>query len=118
MRPNPPGPVPPPAEANGVQVSREDQQTAVIVWASAVDATSYDVLRGRTGSLPVGANPGTELCLGNDLAIPTVSDLEGLAPDTGFWYVVRSQNTCGNGSYGYQADHGTPTVERTSATCP
>jgi len=111
-------PVPVPAEASGVQISREQPQTAVIIWAAAGDATSYDVLRGRTGSLPVGSSPGTELCVGSALAIPTMSDLEALAPGTGFWYVVRSRNSCGNGSYGAQGNHGTPTIERTSATCP
>jgi len=110
-------PAPPPAEASGVQVSR-DQETAVIVWASAADATRYDVLRGQTGSLPVGSNPGGETCVGSDLAAPTVSDPDPLAPGTGFWYVVRSESACGNGSYGYQTNHGTPTIERTSPTCP
>ena len=110
-------PVPLPAETSGVQVTY-NQPTALISWASAADATRYDVVRGPTGSLPVGANPGSETCLGNDLAAPTVSDADPLAPGAGYWYVVRSENACGTGSYGYQTNHGTPTTERISATCP
>ena len=110
-------PVPLPAETSGVQVSY-NQQSALISWASAADATRYDVVRGPTGSLPVGANPGGETCLGNDLAAPTVSDADPLAPGAGYWYVVRSENACGTGSYGYRTNHSTPTTERISASCP
>jgi uncharacterized repeat protein (TIGR01451 family) len=108
---------PPPAEVHGVQVSRS-QQTAGIVWDAAADATRYDVLRGPLDSLPVGAHPGAESCLGNDLQAPAVADPDPLADGAGFWYLVRSESACGNGSYGYQADHGSPTIERTSPTCP
>jgi len=48
--------------------------TASFAWAATPGATTYDVLRGHAGVFPVGSNPGTETCLGDNLAVATVSD--------------------------------------------
>ena len=92
--------------------------TASFAWAATPGATTYDVLRGHAGVFPVGSNPGTETCLGDNLAVATVSDAGVPAVGAGYWYVVRAQNACGIGSYGFQGDHGVPTTARISSTCP
>jgi hypothetical protein len=86
---------------------------ATYSWSAVPFATRYDVVRGSVGAFPVGPGGGDEVCF-DDLAGPTVSDATVPAPNTGFWYLSRGENTCGNGTYGTQSN-ATP---RTSTTCP
>ena len=76
-------------------------------------ATRYDALRGDLASFPVGPGGGDEFCF-NDLAGPSVTDATVPAPGTGFWYLSRGENACGNGSYGTQSN----LTPRISTTCP
>ena len=86
---------------------------ATYSWSAVAYATGYDVVRGDLGSLPVGPGGGDETCFDN-LASPTLSDATVPSPDSGFWYLSRGENTCGNGTYGTRHD-GSP---RTTTTCP
>ena len=86
-------------------------------WSAAAFATQYDVLRGSTAALPVGPGGGDEVCFDN-LAGSTLADGTVPAPNAGFWYLARGENTCGNGTFGTQGFHGVPGVPRVTATCP
>jgi hypothetical protein len=105
-----------PEAVTAVSVSKSGV-TASFTWSAPVGAATYDVLRGRIRDWPVGSNPGTETCF-DDLAGTSTSDATVPDVDEGYWYLVRAENTCGNGSYGSQASHGVPTATRMSATCP
>ena len=86
-------------------------------WSAAAFATRYDVVRGSTGALPVGPGGGDEVCFDN-LTGPTLTDGTVPSPNTGFWYLSRGENTCGNGTYGTQGVHGAPGAPRVTSTCP
>jgi hypothetical protein len=92
--------------------------TASFQWAPVSGSLVYDVLRGQVGAFPVGSSPATETCLANNIAGTTTSDGGSPPSGAGFWYLVRGENACGAGSWGSQASHGVPTVQRISATCP
>src|SRR6185503_7254915 len=83
------------------------------VWPAAPAATSYAVVRGRTGALPVGPGGSDEICFAG-LAVPSIVDAEVPAPGTAFWYLARGDNACGYGPYG-QRTGGSP---RITTTCP
>lgn len=83
-----------------------------ITWAASPDATSYDIVRGLVSALPVGPGGNDEVCFGS---VPSASTVDNAlpAPGTGFWYLLRGQNTCSNGIYGLQSN-GLP---QTTTTC-
>jgi hypothetical protein len=83
------------------------------IWAAATFATRYDVVRGGLGALPVGPDGGDEFCFDN-LPGTSVSDSVDPAPGTGFWYLSRGENACGNGPYGQQSNG----TQRITTTCP
>ena len=86
-------------------------------WSSAPFATRYDVVRGGVSALPVGPGGGDEVCFDN-LASPTVNDASIPASGAAFFYLSRGENTCGNGTYGFQGFHGAPGAQRVTTTCP
>ena len=86
---------------------------ATYSWSAVAFATRYDVVRGSLSALPFGPGGGDEVCF-DDLSGPTLADATLPAPGTGFWYLSRGENACGNGSYGQQSD-GAP---RSTTTCP
>jgi hypothetical protein len=99
-----------PPEVSGVTFALNKQ---TLSWASALTATNYDAVRGALAALPVGPGGGDEVCFDN---LPGTSMVDGAVPVTGagFWYIVRGESACGNGSYG-QASGGSP---RITTTCP
>ncbi len=108
-----------PAEGDGVvRFARNGGAAVIITWNLAMGATSSDVLRGLMNALPVGPGGGDETCFGG---IPgttlTLTDATNPTRGAGFWYVVRGDNACGEGPYGYQGQNGAPTVPRVSTTC-
>jgi len=98
-----------PAETTGLTASNKTTYN----WAAASGATRYDVVRGGTAAFPVGPGGSEEVCFDN-LAGPSVTDAQTPTPGTGFWYLSRAENTCGNGTFGNRSN-GTP---RTTTTCP
>jgi len=86
-------------------------------WSAATFATRYDVVRGSTAAFPVGPGGGEEICFDN-LAGTTLVDTTVPGPGTGFWYLSRGENSCGNGTYGTQGVNGAPGVARITTTCP
>jgi hypothetical protein len=104
-----------PAEVdNGVRVSKSGS-AAVITWNVAAGATGSDILRGRVSGLPVGFPGASEQCLADNTPAGTLTD--GGLPLAGdaFWYLVRGENACGEGPYGFQAQ---PAIPEVSGTCP
>ena len=88
-----------------------------IVWSSDAPnsgvGTVYDVLTGPLSALPVGS--GTSgVCLESDLAEATAELSETPRTGHGFFVLVRGDNSCGPGSYGWRSD-ATP---RSSGRCP
>ena len=107
-----------PAEVdNGVRVSRSGSG-ALIRWNVATRATASSVLRGRVSGLPVGLGGADEACLADDSEITTLTDSDSPPAGDSFWYLVRGQNACGSGPYGFEGLHGTPGSPRLSAACP
>ena len=105
-----------PAEVdNGVRVSHSGSD-ATIAWNLAANATSSDVLRGLVRRLPVGG--ADERCLVHGTVARTLTDPD--LPGTGdaFWYLVRGENLCGVGPYGFEEQDGLPAAPRESAACP
>jgi hypothetical protein len=113
-------PVPSPAEVDrSVRVSRAGTDASV-TWNLATGATTSSVLRGQLSSLPVGSMPSNETCLASRVPIPTAAAIDPDVPPegSGFWYLIRGENACGAGPYGYQGFNGVPTVLEISTSCP
>jgi len=103
-----------PPEIQSIAVAADK---ATYSWPAATYATQYDVVRGGTGSFPVGPGGDEEVCF-DDLPGTTLSDPAVPDPGSGFWYLARGENACGIGTYGTQGEHGAPGVERVTTTCP
>ncbi len=90
---------------------------ATIEWDSlagtAGSASLYDVMRGRTGQWPVGSGP-PETCLASGAASTSLNDNSTPSVDSGYYDLVRGENPCGIGSYGFS----TGNEERVTAACP
>jgi hypothetical protein len=99
-----------PREVSGVRFRSRD----LFEWNSAVagsgDGALYDVVRGTLSQLP----PGTGLtCLKNDATARSLSDGAIPPTGTGFYYLIRTSNVCGTGTFGT----GTSGVPRNTAAC-
>jgi hypothetical protein len=101
---------------NSVRVARVGG-SAVLTWNMAARSTRSDVVRGLLSGLPVGPGGGDEVCVDN---IAGVSLTDGTNPSAGagFWYLVRGESACDQGTFGFATQHGAPTVPRETATCP
>ena len=87
----------------------------VLTWDSQAPVVgpgvTYDILRGSL-DLPVGS--AGEVCAGPGVS-GTTDTITATPPlGTGFWYLVRSRNSCGVGTYGTRSN-GAP---RISPACP
>jgi hypothetical protein len=108
-----------PGEASGVRVARAGV-SADLTWTAAPESTSSAVLRGLGETLPVGPGGGDEACLATSLpaGAESWSDADPVGSGSFYWYLVRSDNACGQGSYGSEGVGGTVGPARTSSTCP
>ena len=105
-----------PPEISNLVVS-SDRSTLRWCQPVAGTGTSYDVVSGLIATLPVTSDP-YQVCAGNFVVVPSFQDVLVPDPGTGFWYVARARNYCHIGTYGFQTQHGTPTVERLPDICP
>jgi hypothetical protein len=103
-------PITAPAETQNLRFQADKTS---LFWDALTNATRYDVIRGALGALPVGPGGDDEDCFDN-LATPALTDSGLPAPNTGFWYISRAENTCGTGSFGQRSGAN----ERITATCP
>jgi len=65
--------------------------------------------RDRPNFCSLGARMATE---------GTLADGTSPAVGTGFWYLIRGESACGQGTFGSAAQHGAATVPRVTETCP
>lgn len=103
-----------PGEAGNVRIAADRE---MVTWDPVAGATTYDVLRGLLGQLPVGSGPG-ESCLATGISGTTTSDPATPPVASGYWYLARGKNACGTGTYGFRWVGGAPGAERTSTVCP
>jgi hypothetical protein len=106
-----------PGDAESVALS-QSEGVSTISWTAGPGSSTSSVLRGLVSQLPVGPGGGDEVCLENDIPGSATTDSEDPGPGEAFWYVVRSANACGDGSYGNESLHGAPGAPRLSTTCP
>ena len=99
-----------PGEVSGV---RYLASKVTLTWSPSSAASRYDVVRDE---IPPTFGPG-EICF-PDLSSGSLTDAEAPAAGSGFSYIVRGENLCGSGGYGFQARNGVPTVPRTTTVCP
>jgi proprotein convertase P-domain-containing protein len=99
-----------PPEVQAVVIAPNKQ---TVSWSPASTASSYDIVRGALGALPVGPGGDDETCF-NSVPGTSIVDNTLPAPGTGFWYLVRGENCFDTGVYGSQSN-GMPQVTN---TCP
>jgi PA domain-containing protein len=96
-----------PLEVVGLDFATKTSMSWSSGAAGAGSGIQYDVVRGSIAELPVNSS-GSTTCLGQTAATSlTVS--ASPAANSGFWYLVRGTNSCGNGGYGTRSN-GTPNV--------
>lgn len=100
-----------------MRVSRSGPD-AMLAWNLAANATSSDVLRGSVHGFPVGQAGAGERCMIHDTVAHTLTDPDLPQPGDSFWYLVRGENLCGNGPYGFEGVRGAQAAPRVSVTCP
>ena len=102
-----------PAEVGGITFAG----TTTIGWdslsAQAGPGTAYDLLRGDLAQFPVGSG-AAETCIASEIAGTTADDPADPDEGSGWYYLVRGSNGCGNGTYGRRSD----ATERTGSACP
>jgi agmatine deiminase len=103
-----------PGEIEGVSLLADE---STMTWDSAASSagsgTIYSVLRSLAAELPVGSGAG-EVCEASGISETSLGGLR--TPPTGRidTYLVRGENVCGVGTYGFATDG----TERQSSACP
>lgn len=81
-----------------------DISWADVAPASGVDAV-YDLTTGRVGELQRDDGFPRALCFQEDVSVTVTQDPRqppsSMNGPTGFWYLVRGQNACGVGPWGF-----------------
>ncbi len=108
-----------PSTAPGLQVEPDR-----IVWTASSDATVYDVVGGSLAILRSSGGDftqATDTCHADDvMATELALDVE-LLPGAGRWFLVRSVNCAGNGTYDAgpsQVGQRDAEIAAATATCP
>ena len=88
----------PPPEVSGVHVN--GHATTTVTWTPSPGVVTYDVASSTLSDLTVNGTL-TAACLANSIAVTSTGDgrPNPLAGD-GYYYLVRTQSSCGSGSYG------------------
>src|SRR6185436_381340 len=87
-----------PPLVGGISVSGKVAST--LLWTDQGAGFRYDVASGYV-SVMRSSGTSAAACLANDLASASATDSRPNPPPAdGFYYLVRSQSTCGTGSYG------------------
>jgi hypothetical protein len=93
-------PLPPPAEVGGLDVSGASPTT--VSWTSQGAGVVYDLAAGDLSDLAQDLGVGGAFCLADDQTGPSFVD-SGPAPSPGggYYYIIRAQDACGSGTYGF-----------------
>ncbi len=93
----------PPLEVLGLLLSQAGPTT--LTWTGQGAAAIYDVAGGDLSVLHSSAGTDDALCLVDDVATVTWDDLRANpALADAYYYLVRSQKSCGVGTYGTASD--------------
>lgn len=85
-------------------------------WTHQGAGFRYDVASATIASLDSGGGTGPAVCLVDDRSVANGVDTRPRPePGTGAYYIVRAQNACGSGPYGF-ASSGLPEVP--ASACP
>lgn len=119
-----------PAEGSGLTVGKAASggpSTVVLSWGSlaaqAGTSVRYDVTTGLLGPLRSNRNFTGATCLGNDATTTSLTTTQSWPPTAtglGYYYLVRGQNSCGNGTYGDASIVPDPrdALDGTGSPCP
>jgi hypothetical protein len=110
---SPPGPV------QGLTLDRAVSGDLTLSWDS--QTAVYDVSRGDVGALRTSGFPAAADCAAT--GVSEASYLEPasgcpLTPGTGCWYLVRTRNGCGDGTFGATGQPGAHPLDGPSSPCP
>jgi hypothetical protein len=104
-----------PSPIEGVTITRNELVNGILHWQSDApnsgSGTRYDVLRGTLDDLP---EFDSAACLQDNVAATSAPVIEDPDPGEGFYYLVRGQNVCAIGSWGFSSD----ATEREATACP
>jgi hypothetical protein len=89
-----------PVEVGGLAIS--GNASTSVAWTGQAPDFQYDVASGLVSELARDGGVAAAACLANDVPSSPYVDARGAPPAGNAWYyVVRSQNACGTGSYGF-----------------
>ena len=104
-----------PQEVTGLQVLRAGAVTT-IAWFDQAAQFRYDVVSGAVSALRPNLGVANGQCLLNDATTSGQHDARANpAPGNGYYYIVRSQDSCGTGTYGHTS---AGVEELPTAACP
>jgi hypothetical protein len=91
-------PVAPPTDVENLNMP----DRATMTWNSQGAGVSYDVASGSVRALIVDGGASAAQCLEDDTSISNFSDPRSDPElNEGYYYMIRSQNTCSTGTYGF-----------------
>lgn len=100
--PSDPGSFAIPAEVTGLLLFGGN--FATLTWDAPIEQAGsgahYDVVTGSLSVLRAGGSFNGATCLAQQLTEPTTVDNRPTPAGDGFWYLARSRNVCGVGTYG------------------
>ena len=103
-----------PGEVRGVGLSNAG--ATHLSWSQQGAGDRYDVAGGALSALRLLGSAADAVCLGNDQMIEQWDDARpDPSPGDGYYYILRAQNACGTGSYGWGSSG---TERQLTADCP
>ena len=107
------GVVGPPPEIRGVSAVGHDVTT--LGWTGFGGGTTYDLMTSTLADLRIQATSGASCLADNVPGASYIDPQPNPVPGGGYYYLMRAQNVCGDGGYGFDSND----VERTPlAPCP
>ncbi len=96
-------------------VGMSGHATTTVSWSGLGGGTTYDLVSSTLSDLRVQAAAGAT-CLANDVAATSYGDTRSNpSSGDGYYYLIRAQNVCGNGGYGFDSS---ATERVPAAGCP
>jgi hypothetical protein len=103
-----------PQEAQNLTLT--DNGSTQLSWTDMAPAFVYDIAGGLMSELMSEAGTTSAGCLINDVDTSDWSDpRDDPAVEDGYYYMIRAQNVCGAGPYGFETGGG---ERQPAAACP